>query len=104
MASIQEIYRSSYRRKHIDKESEKTLIANKHQGQKRRLAPTKPHIYQAPKTAASPGITCAGGNTGDCGLPVIWFDYELGEKNHRSGFVCDAHKVSNRVEKLAQPT
>ena len=26
---------------------------------------------------------------------------ELGEKNHLSGFVCDEHKVSDRVEKLA---
>jgi hypothetical protein len=36
--------------------------------------------------------------------PVIGFDYELGERNHMSGFVCDAHKISARVEKLAQPT
>jgi hypothetical protein len=62
------------------------------------------HIYQVPKTAAELGIVCTGGNSGKaCGLPVVWFDYELGEKNHRSGFVCDDHKVSSRVEKLAQP-
>jgi hypothetical protein len=36
------------------------------------------------------------------GAPVIWFDYEIGEKNHMQGFVCDAHRVSDRVEKLAQ--
>jgi hypothetical protein len=33
----------------------------------------------------------------------MWFDYELGERNHMSGFVCDKHKVSERVEKLVQP-
>jgi hypothetical protein len=43
-------------------------------------------------------------NAAGCGKAVVWFDYELGEKNHMSGFVCDDHKVSNRVEKLAQPT
>jgi hypothetical protein len=36
-----------------------------------------------------------------CGKPVVWFDFELGEKNHLQGFVCDEHKVSNRVEKLS---
>jgi hypothetical protein len=61
--------------------------------------------YLEPKTAAELGITClatvAGGK---CGQPAIWFDYELGEKEFYKGFVCDAHRVSNRVEKLAQPT
>jgi hypothetical protein len=38
-----------------------------------------------------------------CGAPVIWLDYELGEKELYKGFVCDAHRVSDRVEKLAQP-
>lgn len=61
--------------------------------------------YVMPKTAAELGIVCKGGNSGEpCGLPVIWFDYEIGEKNHMQGFVCDAHTVSSRVEKLAQPT
>jgi hypothetical protein len=61
-------------------------------------------VYVLPRTAAELGLVCTGGNTGQpCGLPVIWFDYELGEKNHISGFVCDVHKVGNRVEKLAQP-
>jgi hypothetical protein len=31
------------------------------------------------------------------------FDFEIGEKGHMQGFVCDDHKVSERVEKLAQP-
>jgi hypothetical protein len=35
--------------------------------------------------------------------PVISVDYEIGEKNHMQGFVCDDHKLSERVEKLAQP-
>jgi hypothetical protein len=34
---------------------------------------------------------------------VEWFDYEIGERGHKRGFVCDARKVSNRVEKLAPP-
>jgi hypothetical protein len=38
-----------------------------------------------------------------CGAPVIWFDYELGEREFYRSFVCDGHKVSDRVEKLAQP-
>jgi hypothetical protein len=33
----------------------------------------------------------------------MWFDYELGKKNRMQGFICDAHRISNRVEKLAQP-
>jgi hypothetical protein len=37
------------------------------------------------------------------GQSWLWFDYELGEKNLWSGFVCDDHKVSDRVEKLTQP-
>jgi hypothetical protein len=37
------------------------------------------------------------------GAPVIWFDYELGEKEFYKGFVCDEHKGSNRVEKLPLP-
>ena len=41
--------------------------------------------------------------TSHLGASVIWFDYELGEKEFYSGFVCDDHRVSNRVEKLAQP-
>jgi hypothetical protein len=35
------------------------------------------------------------------GAPVIWFDFELGEKSHLQGFVCDEHKISDRVEKLS---
>jgi hypothetical protein len=55
-----------------------------------------------PDSPAEPGITCgaivAGGR---CGAPVVWFDYELGEKEFYKGFVCDTHRVSSRVEKLA---
>ena len=57
----------------------------------------KPRRYIEPKTAAELGITCK------CGAPCLWFDYELGEKEFYAGFVCDDHKVSNRVEKLAPP-
>jgi hypothetical protein len=34
-------------------------------------------------------------------VSVIWFDYQLGEKEFYSGFVCDDHRISDRVEKLA---
>jgi hypothetical protein len=63
---------------------------------------TKPHIYVLPKTAAELGITCGDKSTGvKCGQPALWFDWELGEKDFYSGIVCDDHRVSNRVEKLA---
>jgi hypothetical protein len=45
----------------------------------------------------------ATGADGICGASVIWFDYELGEKEFYKCFVCDEHRVRNRVEKLAQP-
>jgi hypothetical protein len=55
-------------------------------------------------TDAAPSITCLSPvEGGTCGAPAVWFDYQLGEKEFYKGFVCDAHKVSNRVEKLAQP-
>lgn len=78
----------------------KQLTAKKRQTGRRSAAKRgkAPHIYQAPKTAAELGIVCSV-----CSGPAIWFDYELGEKQHMSGFVCDEHKVSNRIEKLAQP-
>jgi hypothetical protein len=75
----------------------KKLVAKKRQG--RKPAPKRQsRPYTLPKTAAELGIVCS------CGKPVVWFDYEIGERNHISGFVCDEHKISNRVEKLAQPT
>jgi hypothetical protein len=45
----------------------------------------------------------APGADSSCGKAVIWFNYELGEKEFYKGFVCEAHRISNRVEKLAQP-
>jgi hypothetical protein len=66
----------------------------------------EPRPYLMPKTAAEHGITClspAPGADGICGAAVVWFDYALGEKQHMSGFVCDKHRISDRVEKLAQP-
>jgi hypothetical protein len=65
----------------------------------RKRAPKKtkePRPYVMPKTAAELGVVCS-----KCRGPAIWFDYELGERNHMQGFVCDAHKVSTRIEKLA---
>jgi hypothetical protein len=70
----------------------------------RRTKETRPYVL--PMTAAELGITClspAPGADGPCGKAVVWFDYELGEKEFYKGFVCDEHRVSNRVEKLAQP-
>jgi hypothetical protein len=62
------------------------------------------HLPSA-KTAAELGIVCFGGDTGtQCGKSVIWFDYEIGEWDHKSDFVCDEHKISTRLEKFAQPT
>ena len=64
--------------------------------------PDEPYVYVMPKTAAEHGITCHSLVAGSkCGAPVIWFDYQLGEKEFYSGFVCDDHRVSKRVEKLA---
>ncbi|MBI3653674.1 MAG: hypothetical protein HY231_21795 [Acidobacteria bacterium] len=64
----------------------------------------QPRPYKLPKTAAELGITCFTEVAGEkCGKPAIWFDYQLGEKEFYSGFVCAAHRRSNRVEKLAQP-
>jgi hypothetical protein len=76
--------------------TKKKLIAKKRQPRTTTKRGKAPHIYQTPKTAAELGIVCSG-----CGAPAIWFDYEIGEKSHMQGFVCDEHKVSNRVEKLA---
>jgi hypothetical protein len=83
--------------------AKKKLIAKKRQG--RRPTPKRePRPYTLPKTAAELGIVCTADRNGSpCNLPVIWFDYSLGEKSHMSGFVCDDHRISNRVEKLAQP-
>lgn len=73
---------------------------------RKRAAPTvrQPRPYVAPKTAVELGYFCKGGNSGEeCGAVPVWFDYQLGEIEHLRGFVCDAHKVSNRLEKLGQP-
>jgi hypothetical protein len=70
----------------------------------RRTKEARPYVM--PKTAAELGITClspASNAAGVCGKAVFWFDYEIGEKSYLHGFVCDEHRVSNRVEKLAQP-
>ena len=69
---------------------------------KRARKKKEPHVYVQPKTAAELGITCSALVNGEkCGKAVLWFDYAFGEKDYMRGFVCDAHKVSNRVEKLA---
>jgi hypothetical protein len=52
--------------------------------------------------AAEYGITCLSDVNGKvCGKAVDWFDYELGEREFYRGFVCDDHRISNQVEKLA---
>jgi hypothetical protein len=64
----------------------------------------KPSAHVAPKTAFELGYMCkAATDAGECGRPPVWFDYDLGEVNHLSGFVCDDHKTSTRLEKLGQP-
>jgi hypothetical protein len=60
------------------------------------------NLFPDTKPAAKQGIVCLSPvPIGKCGAPVIWFDYELGEKNHMSGFVCDEHRLSDSLEKLA---
>jgi hypothetical protein len=62
----------------------------------------EPHVYREPKTAAELGIVCRVESAGAiCGQPVLWFDYEIGEKDYMRVSVCDAQKVSNRAERLA---
>ncbi len=87
------------------KPTTKKKPAAKTTARKRSSKKTKePHVYVMPKTAAEHGITCLSPvSDSSCGKPAIWFDYELGEKNFYAGIVCDVHRVSNRVEKLAQP-
>jgi hypothetical protein len=38
-----------------------------------------------------------------CGKLPVWFDFDLGEKEWKSGFVCSDHRVSNLLEILKQP-
>jgi hypothetical protein len=84
--------------------AKKKLITRKRQGRKTAKPAGKPRPYVLPKTAAELGIVCTADRNGSpCNLPVIWFDYEIGEKSHMQGFVCDDHRISDRVEKLAQP-
>jgi hypothetical protein len=52
---------------------------------------------------ASVFCALAPGADGEYGKLVVWFDYQLGEKNHTSGLVCDARRGSDRDEKLSQP-
>jgi hypothetical protein len=53
-------------------------------------------LNAADSSTNAPAFNAAG----ICGAPVIWFDYELGEKEFYKGFVCHAHRVNSRVEKL----
>jgi hypothetical protein len=82
--------------------AKKKINAKKRQGRKKTPSQSRPYVL--PKTAAELGIVCKADRDGEpCNLPVIWFDYEPGEKEFYRGFVCDDHRVSDRVEKLAQP-
>jgi len=59
--------------------------------------------HHLPKATTGLRITClspAPGADGICGKAVVWFDNEIGEKEFYIRFVCNAHRVSNRVEKL----
>lgn len=73
---------------------------------RKKAAPIAPIAkpYQMPMTAAEQGISrLSDMNGAPCGAAVIWFDYQLGEKEFYKGFVCDDHKVSKRLENLGQP-
>ena len=89
-------------KKSAKKKATKKKPVKKPASRKRSTKKAAPRPYVEPKTAAELGIVCgAQVGEGKCGKPVIWFDYALGEKSHRAGFVCDEHRISNRVEKLA---
>jgi hypothetical protein len=48
------------------------------------------------RTAAQLGLTCRVKHKGTlCGKPVIWFDYQLGQRCLSRGFVCDDHSISH---------
>ena len=89
--------------KQTKKKSARKKAAKKPASRKRTTKKaTAPRPYVEPKTAAEWGIVCSTVVDGEkCGKPVIWFDYAIGERNHMAGFVCDEHRVSNRVERLA---
>lgn len=62
-----------------------------------------PRTPRRARTAAEQGITCLSNVDGSpCGGAAVWFDYQLGEKEFYKGFVCDAHKVGERLERLMQ--
>jgi hypothetical protein len=52
------------------------------------------HSYEAYYQSSTPNAD---------GKLIEWFAYQSGKKEFYKGFICDAHRVSNRVEKLAQP-
>ena len=80
-------------------------VARKRARKARTTSARAPHVYREPPTAAQLGITCLTETAGViCGAPAEWFDYQLGEREFYKGFVCDAHRVSTRLEKLAMPT
>lgn len=65
--------------------------------------PSTPKPPRRARTAAEQGISCLSDVNGSpCGDAAVWFDYQLGEQEFYKGFVCDAHRISNRVEKLLQ--
>ena len=89
-------------KKATKKKSAKKKKSKKKSARKRASKKPVQRPYVEPKTAAELGIVCPTVVDGEkCGKAVVWFDYAIGEKSHMAGFVCDEHRVSNRVEKLA---
>jgi len=61
--------------------------------------------YDLPMVACDRSIVAfsASGADGICGTPVVWFDYQIAEKNYMQGIVCDVGKVSKTDEKPVSP-
>jgi hypothetical protein len=84
--------------------TKKKKLSAKKPAKKAARKKAKAREYVEPKTALELGYLCKSlTDAGECGRPPVWFDYDLGEVNHLSGFVCDEHKTSRRLEKLGQP-
>ena len=70
----------------------------------RKKAKPAPRQNGEPKTAFEQGYRCQADVDGSpCGEAPIFFDFEVGEKDWKSAFVCSDHRVSNRLGRLKQP-
>jgi hypothetical protein len=71
---------------------------------RRQRKTTNQKIEKSPRTAAQLGLTCRVKHKGRfCGKPVIWFDYQLGQRCLSRGFVCDDHSISHPKSGFLSP-